>query len=163
MSRLWDTTESHVAFEEKLAGVQGFRLEGRAVGRDEPPMSDLAAQQVDQTKGRKVLLDSRVGEISGLRKDKPNTVIFRLLQAVTQDEYDLLSDINSETGEHGPHSGFERRQGFDDERKGGRSALWFGSADDSARSEHNARIAGNAGGGPECVWNWKVYGGQGRD
>jgi hypothetical protein len=147
LSRLWDTTESYVAFEEKLAGVQGFRLEGRAVGRDEPPMTDLSAQQIDQTKGRKVLLDSRIGKISGFRKDKPDTVVFRLLQAVTQDEYDLLSHINSETGKHGPHSGFERRQGFDDERERRRIALWFGRADDSARSEHNARIAGNAGGG----------------
>jgi hypothetical protein len=50
LPRLWDTTKSPVAFEEKLAGVQGFRLEGRAVGRDEPPVGDLAAQQFDETK-----------------------------------------------------------------------------------------------------------------
>jgi hypothetical protein len=50
LTRLWDTTESLVAFEEKLAGMQGFRLEGGTVGRDEPPMSDLAAEQLDYTK-----------------------------------------------------------------------------------------------------------------
>ena len=72
MARLWDTTESYVVFEKELAGVQGFRLEGRAVGRDEPPVSDLAAQQIDETKSRKVLPDARIGEISGLREDEPN-------------------------------------------------------------------------------------------
>ena len=50
LPRLWDTSEPHVMFEEKLAGVHGFRLEGRAVGRDEAPMTDLATQQVDETK-----------------------------------------------------------------------------------------------------------------
>jgi hypothetical protein len=50
LARLRDTTKSQVVFEKKLAGVQGFRLEGRAVGRDEPPVSDLAAQQIDETK-----------------------------------------------------------------------------------------------------------------
>ena len=49
LARLWDTTESLVVFEEKLAGVQGFRLEGRAVSRDEPPVCNLAAQQIDET------------------------------------------------------------------------------------------------------------------
>jgi hypothetical protein len=47
---LWNTTKSNVVFEEKLAGVQGLRLEGRGVGRDEPPMGDLATQQIDETK-----------------------------------------------------------------------------------------------------------------
>jgi hypothetical protein len=47
---LWNATKSNVVFEEKLAGVQCFGVKGRAVGRDEPPMSDLAAQQVDETK-----------------------------------------------------------------------------------------------------------------
>jgi hypothetical protein len=46
---LWNTAESPVALEEKLTGVQGFRLEGRAVGKDEPPMSDFTAEQVDET------------------------------------------------------------------------------------------------------------------
>ena len=50
MPGLRDTAKSRVVFEEKLAGVQGFRLEGRAVGRNEPPMTDLAAQQINETK-----------------------------------------------------------------------------------------------------------------
>jgi hypothetical protein len=50
LARLRDTTKSQVVFEKKLAGVQCFRFKGRAVGRDEPPMSDLAAEQVDETK-----------------------------------------------------------------------------------------------------------------
>jgi hypothetical protein len=50
LARLWDTTKSDVVSEKKLAGVQGFRFETRAVGGDEPPMSDFAAQQVDETK-----------------------------------------------------------------------------------------------------------------
>jgi hypothetical protein len=50
LTRLRDTTKSHVVFEEKLAGVQGFRFEARTVGGDEPPMSDFAAEQVDETK-----------------------------------------------------------------------------------------------------------------
>jgi hypothetical protein len=36
-------------FEEKLAGVQGFGLEGGAVGRDESPMTDFAAEESNQT------------------------------------------------------------------------------------------------------------------
>ena len=35
--------------EEKFAGVQGVGLEGRTVGGDEPPMTDLAAKQADET------------------------------------------------------------------------------------------------------------------
>ena len=50
LARLRDTTESPVVFEQKLADVQGFRLKGRAVGRDKPPMTNLAAEQVDETK-----------------------------------------------------------------------------------------------------------------
>ena len=40
---------TRVVFEEKVAGVQGFGLEGRAVGRDESPMTDFAAKQSDET------------------------------------------------------------------------------------------------------------------
>ena len=50
LARLWDTPKSHIVFEEKFAGVQGFRFEARAIGGDKPPMSDFAAQQVDETK-----------------------------------------------------------------------------------------------------------------
>jgi hypothetical protein len=49
LPRLGDTTKSHIMLKEQLAGVQGFRLEGWPVGRDESPMADLAAQQVDET------------------------------------------------------------------------------------------------------------------
>jgi hypothetical protein len=128
--------------EEKLAGVQCFRLEGRAVGRDEPPMSDLAAQQVDKAKGREVFADSWVGEIGSVRKDEPDTVVFGLLWTVTQHENDLISNINGEAGKHGPHFGLERREGFNDEGIRGRFALGFGRGDDRAGSGHNERIAG---------------------
>ena len=46
---MWDASEPRVVFEEKVAGVQGFGLEGRAVGRDESPMTDFAAKQSDET------------------------------------------------------------------------------------------------------------------
>jgi hypothetical protein len=139
--RLRYTAKSRVVSEEKLAGMQGFRLEGRAVGRNEPPMTDLTAQQVDGTKRRKILANSGVRKISDLRKDEPHTVVFRVLWTVSQNEHDLLSCINGETGKHGPYFGLEGIDGFDDERVGGRSALGLGQPGDSAASWHNARIA----------------------
>lgn len=96
LARLWDTSEPHVVFEQKFAGVQCFRLEGWAVCWDEAPVADLAAQQFDESNRRKVFADSRVGEISGLRKDEPDAVVFRLLKAVSQHEHDLLPNINCE-------------------------------------------------------------------
>lgn len=47
-ARLWDASKPRVLFEEKLAAVQGFGLEGRAVGRDESPMTDFAAEQSNE-------------------------------------------------------------------------------------------------------------------
>jgi hypothetical protein len=141
LARLRDTTKSQVVLEKKLAGVHGFRLEGRAVGRDEPPVRDLAAQQIDETKRRKVLADARVGEISGLREDEPNAVVFRLLRAVTQHKHDLLSNIDGETRKHGPDFGLERSQGFEDERIGCRSPLGPDLPGDTIASRHTARIA----------------------
>ena len=49
LTRLWDTAEAHIMFEEKPAGVQSFGFEGRTIRRDEPPMSDLPAEQPDET------------------------------------------------------------------------------------------------------------------
>jgi hypothetical protein len=83
----------------------------------------------------------RVGEISGLREDEPNAVVFRLLRAVTQHEHDLLSNIDGETRKHGPHFGLEQSQGFEDERIGGRSPLGLDLPGDSTASGHTARIA----------------------
>ena len=49
MARLPDASEARVAFEEKLAGVLGFGLECWAVGREDSPMTDFAAEQSNQT------------------------------------------------------------------------------------------------------------------
>jgi hypothetical protein len=38
-----------VVLEEKLASMQGFGLEGGAVGRDESPMADFATEQANET------------------------------------------------------------------------------------------------------------------
>jgi hypothetical protein len=44
LARLRDASEPRVAFEEKLAGVQGFGLQRFTVGREESPMTDFAAE-----------------------------------------------------------------------------------------------------------------------
>ena len=44
LPRFWNPAESRVMFEEKIAGVQCFRFERRAVCRDQPPMSNFAAK-----------------------------------------------------------------------------------------------------------------------
>lgn len=96
-------------FEEKLAGMQGFGLKGRAVGRYEPPMSNLAGQQVDETERREIPSDRRVAQIGGLGEDEPDAVVFRVLRAIAKHEHDLVADIDGETRKHGPYFGLERR------------------------------------------------------
>lgn len=103
-------------------------------------MGDLAAEKVDETERWKVSVDSRVGEIGCLRKDEPDAVVFRLFLTVTQHEHDLLPNIYSETGKHGPDFGREWTEGFDDKGKGGRSALGLGRTGDSDASVHSTRI-----------------------
>ena len=49
LTRLWDASEPRVPFEQKLAGVQSFGLEGRAIGRDESPVADFAPEQANET------------------------------------------------------------------------------------------------------------------
>jgi hypothetical protein len=49
LARLRDASEPRAAFEEKLAGVQGFGLERWAVGRQESPMTDFAPEQSNET------------------------------------------------------------------------------------------------------------------
>jgi hypothetical protein len=128
-------------FEEKLAGVQSFRFKGQAVGRDESPMTDFAAQQFYETKRRKILANSHVGKIGGLGENEPDPIVFRLFWTFAQHEHDLLSNINSETGKHRPHFGLERSESFEDKREGGRSALRLVQPGDSMASGHSARIA----------------------
>jgi hypothetical protein len=61
-------------------------------------MSDFAAQQVDEYEATESLGEfSGVGEISRLRKDEPDTVVFRVLWTVSHHEHDLLSNIDGET------------------------------------------------------------------
>lgn len=141
LARLWDASEPQVVLEQKLAGVHGFRLEGRAVGRDEPPVGDLATQQFDESNRREVFADFRVGEIGGLRKNEPDAVVFWLFWTVTQHERDLLSEIDGEPRKHGSHFGLERSKSFDDEREWGRPTLGLGRAGYSVTSGHFARIA----------------------
>src|SRR6516162_7243654 len=99
---LWNPAETRVVPEEKFAGVQGFGLEGRAVGRDEPPMTYFPAQQFNQTDGRKLSTDPRIVQIGGLGEDEPDAVILRLLRAVAQHEHDLVPGVDGETRKHGP-------------------------------------------------------------
>ena len=49
LTRLWDASEPRVPFEQKLAGVLSFGLEGRAVGRDESPVAYFAPEQPNET------------------------------------------------------------------------------------------------------------------
>ena len=67
--------------------------------------------------------------------------IFRVLRAVTQHEHNLFPSINGETRKHGPHFGFERGQGFEDERIGSKSPLGPDLPGDFMANGHTARIA----------------------
>lgn len=59
-------------------------------------MIDLSTQQVDEAKRWKILTDFWVSEICGLRKDKPDAVVFRPFWTVAQHEHDLLAKIDCE-------------------------------------------------------------------
>ena len=121
--------------------MQGFGLEGGAVGGDESPMSDLTAEQADTAERGEVAKHALVGQIGGLGEDEPDTVVFGVPGAVAQLEHDPVAHIDGETREHGQYFRLERSQGFENERVGGRSAFGLNGLGDSAASGHSARIA----------------------
>ncbi len=92
-TRLWNTAKSRIMLEQQIAGMQGLGFEGWTVGRDEPPMCNLAAEQSDETKGWEISTNRRVVQIRGLGEDEPHAVVFRLLRAIAQHEQDLVTGV----------------------------------------------------------------------
>ena len=102
-----DSAEAGVAAEEKVAGVEGFLLEGGAVGGDEEPVADLVFQQLDAAEGREVAAEGG---------------------AVAEHEDEEVAGIDGEAGEHAADLGVEKLERVEDEGIGdlARRFTWSG-------------------------------------
>jgi len=66
---LGDSAEAGIAAEEEVAGVEGFGLEGGAVGGDEEPVADLVAEELDAAEGGEVAAEGWVVGAGGFGED----------------------------------------------------------------------------------------------
>jgi len=70
-----DSAEAGVAAEEEVAGLEGFGLEGGAVGGDEEPVVDLVAEELDAAEGGEVAAEGGVVGRGGFRENEPYAVV----------------------------------------------------------------------------------------
>lgn len=87
LAGLWDAAEAGVAAEQEVAGKEGFRFESCAVGGDEEPVTDFAAEQSDGANGGEVLSQGWIGGSGGIAEscfgeDEPEPVVRRGFEAV---------------------------------------------------------------------------------
>lgn len=69
MPRLGCAAESRVTFQEKIASVEGFGFERRAIGGDEAPMANFAAKQINGAERWEVSNDFGIVKIGGFGED----------------------------------------------------------------------------------------------
>lgn len=70
-----DSAEAGVAAEEEVAGVEGFGLEGGAVGGEKEPVADLVAEELDVAKGGEVAAEGWVLGGGSFGEDEPEAVV----------------------------------------------------------------------------------------
>ena len=115
LPRLWDTAKSRIVLKEKVARVESFRLEGRAVSWDEPPMTNLATKQIDKPERWEFPADVSAVYFRRLGKDEPYAVVFRKFRAISQHRHDLVTHIDRKTRKHGSHFRLEGSERFKNE------------------------------------------------
>ncbi|HUN85336.1 MAG TPA: hypothetical protein VMU48_13210 [Terracidiphilus sp.] len=72
-------------------------------------MCNLAAEQINRPERWELSADGGIVRIGGFGKDEPDTVVFRLFQAVTQHDHDFVPRIDCKTRKHGSNFRLERR------------------------------------------------------
>ena len=115
-----NAAEAGVAGEGEFAGAQGVGFEVGAVGGDEEPVVDLAAQRFDGANGWEGVTEGSgsVGRFGYIGEHYPEAVVFGLLEGVAEHEDDLVLDVDGVAGEHGADFRSEGFQGFQEEGVG---------------------------------------------
>jgi hypothetical protein len=100
-------------------------LETWAVTRDEEPMADLISQELDGTDGGKFPAKLRISWVRALRENKPDAVVPRRLEMISQHANDAVVQVDGKTRKHETHLGVQGPERFHNERV--RSLpFWFG-------------------------------------
>jgi hypothetical protein len=96
--------------------MKGFYLKVRAVTRDEKPVADLIAEELDSTDGREFAAELCICGIGALRKDKPNAIVPRRLLMIAEHTYYAVAQVDGKIGKHPTHLGIRRRERFQNKR-----------------------------------------------
>jgi hypothetical protein len=96
---------ARIARENELACPKRGFFEVRFIGRQKLPVRHLSAEERDRSHTRKLLAQAVV--VLG-RGCEPNPVVTWVARTVTQNEHDLVLDINRYTAEHRPRERCDR-------------------------------------------------------
>ena len=127
---------------EQIGDVEGFGFEVLAVGGDEEPVADDAAQEIDSAKRREFFAEFSVGWICLFGEDEPDAVVLWGLCVVTEHADDLVSEVYGVAAKHVADFGVEWGEGFEEEFVGWGFALGFGGWFDVGAAGHGGRIVG---------------------
>ena len=111
--------------QQQIARMKGFPLEVRAVTRDEKPVSDLIAEELDGTDGREFAAELWIRRVGALRKNKPNAVVLRRFLMIAEHAYDAVAHVDGKTGKHPAHLGMQRLERVQNKRVR-KLLFWFG-------------------------------------
>ena len=98
--------------------MEGFGFEGGAVGGDEEPVGDFAAEEVDAAEGGEFAAEVWVVGADAFGEDQPEAVVLGVLRTVAEHEDEAVGEIDGEAGEHAADFGVERLQRVEDEGVG---------------------------------------------
>jgi len=113
-----NSAEAGVVAEEEVAGVEGFGLEGGAVGGDEEPVVDLVAEELDAAEGGKVSAEGGVVWRGGFGEDEPEAVVADRGGMVAEHEDEQVAGVDGEAGEHAADFGVKRGECVENEGVG---------------------------------------------
>ena len=102
--------------QQQIGRVKGFCLEVRAVARDEKPVGDLIAEQLNRADGRKFAAEPWICGVGALRKNKPDAIVLGRFLMIAEHTYDLVAQVDGKTGKHPAHLGIRRRERFQNKR-----------------------------------------------
>lgn len=83
--------------QQEIAGVEGLGFEGGAVGGNEKPVADFAAQKLDGAKRRKFAAEGFVGGVDGLREYEPEAVVAWGFGIIAEHADEAVAAIDSES------------------------------------------------------------------
>jgi hypothetical protein len=100
--------------QQQVTCMEDFFLEVGAVTGNEKPVADLVAQQINLAERREFPAELWIGRVGAVRENEPNAVVLRRFLVFAEHANDSVAHVDSKTGKHAAHLGFQRRELFED-------------------------------------------------